>query len=124
MAGTVFIHEYSGINTGAPLDKTVANHGDGATSNTPTATTAATTHSAELVFSVCGLFTGSGTDLPTVGAGYGHFIADNSTPTSGQTISSGAEDNIVTTTGAQTATFGAAFGITTWETCIATFKSN
>jgi hypothetical protein len=124
MAGTIYIYEYSGLLTSAALDKTIAAHGDGATSNTPTGTTAATTQASELVFAACGAFTGSGTDLPTVGAGYGDFLVTNSTPTTGQTISGAAQDKTVSATGTQTATFGLAFSTTTWEMAIATFKAS
>ncbi len=96
--------------------------GDGSTSNTPTATTASTAFAKELVIVTGGLFLGSGENNFSVGAGYSNFLADNSLPTSGQTVEAGFESKEVSSTGAQTGTFGLASNATTWETVIATFK--
>lgn len=120
--GTIHLIEVSGADTGSPLDKTAHASGDGVTPNTPTVTTAATTTNDEIVVAISAVFLGSGTDLPTVGAGYSNFVSTNSTPTTGITVSSGSESKIVSATGAQTATFGLASASGFWETTVATFK--
>lgn len=119
---TIHLYEVSGADTTSPLDVHANASGNGVTANTPTVTSGATSNANDIVFAVGGVFLGAGTDAFSVGAGYTDFTSTNSTPTVGITVSSGAEDKIVSATGAQTATFGLSFTSATWEITLATFK--
>lgn len=122
-AGTLMGYEVFGIDLTTPVDVVISAHGDGVTSNTPTATTAATTRPTALVVAFTTFFSGAGTNLPTVGAGYGNFSSTNSTPTTGQNVSSGIEAKLVNAKAAQTGTFGLSFSTTSWEISVVTLKA-
>ncbi len=102
------IHEYSGMNTAAPLDQTCSATGNDAA---PTCTTAATTQAAELVFGMT--FVSSGT--PSAGAGYTQRTQAIDTLTT-------AEDKNVAATGAQTVNFTDTL-VAQWGDLGATFKA-
>lgn len=109
------IFEYSGLDRASPLDQVASAQ---ASSAAPTATTAATTSANELVFAGVGLAANSGTDLtPTPGAGF--TIREKSIAPSG--VAQGAtEDEVVSATGAQTASM--TFGVgANWSMVVATF---
>lgn len=119
---TVHIYEVTGADTTAPLDVTAYNSGDGSTSNTPTVTSGVTVSSEQIVFVMGSFFQGSGANVFSVGSGYENFSGTNSTPTSGQTVSSGMESKRIIAAAAQTGTFGLSFGTGFWEVALATFK--
>lgn len=122
-AATLMGFEVWGLDLTTPVDVVISAHGDGVTSNTPTATTAATTRPTDLVVAFTTFFSGAGTNLPTVGAGFTNFSSTNSTPTTGQNVSSGIETKLVNVKGTQVATFGLAFSTTSWEISVVTLKA-
>lgn len=103
----IAIHEYSGIDTVSPLDKTAS-----ATSGLDSGATATTAQADELI--VGGVT--NGTTAVTVGTGYSNFL----TAAPGGQVDGAIESKIVAATGTYNATFGGTPDITL--TLVATFK--
>lgn len=99
----VIIAEYSGVATRAKADITCSATGTTGTTIS-TAASKVTAYPTELVI---GLMGSQVNPAPTAGAGYGNLVTNNLTGTDWMAI----EDKTVTTTGAQTITFGVAAGV-------------
>lgn len=115
--GTSFIaREYSGLDTTAPFDKF---SGSGANSSAASSgATATTTQASELVVGAVFVSISSGSDTVSAGSGYGNLGHE----TSNGSFQSAMEDKTVSSTGAQTATFGLSLGWN-WQCAVATFKA-
>jgi len=112
-AKSILIHEYSGLNTSSPLDRSASASGTGTALGS--GLTAATAQADELIF-------GIGTnDTATVThtAGTGFTLRETQGPSAGQRVSS--EDKIVAATGQYNATFTAS-ATGTWTALVVTFK--
>lgn len=107
------------LTTAAHLDQVASANGGADT--TPTVTTPATTQADEVVFGSISVFLGAGTDPMTAGSGY-TLTNHNSTPTSGQTVSLGAEYKIISATGAQVVDATLSFS-SLWDIAAATYKA-
>lgn len=111
----VLISEYSGISTTAPLDKFTSSTGynGGTPSSASSGATATTTQASETII---GVISDAAQDTITAGTGYGDLFTDSAF---GHSFSQ--EDKFVSSTGAQTATFG---GVSQGYVCfVATFKN-
>lgn len=117
-AGTqysIIAREYSGLTTTDPLDKT-ANSGTSGNGTTPSSgATATTTQASELVIGMAANWLSY---TFTAGSGYGNIANASDAGNS----SLGMEDKIVSSTGAQTATFTQS-GSWNWGCIVATFKA-
>lgn len=111
--GVIVAQEFSGL--AGTTDKTA--EGNGVT-GTATATTAVTTSDNELVFAA-GEVDISGANTLSVGASYSNFVTASS-----NSVRGAAESNIVSASGAQTATMGVAIAGATWRIVIATFPAS
>ncbi len=110
----IAVHEYTGLASASPLDRTAGAGGE--TSSPSSGTTATTIQASELVIGAVG-DDRVGTNY-TAGAGFAIRQAIRST-----TVADIAtEDKVVSTTGGQTATF-TADQVIAWSCVVATFKA-
>lgn len=115
---TLMVHEYSGIVTSSPLDKTEVGNGTGTSITTATTTTLA--QADNLVHSAVGHSTGSNITL-SAGAG---FTRRQHQPDNAGALAGASEDQRVTATTGVAGTWTAGSSVSNWRAVVAVFKED
>jgi hypothetical protein len=119
VVAAIIVREYAGLSS-APLDVKQIN--DNGTTTSPTSNATATTSQAsELVVGMIGFATATSSVTVSAGAGYGNIVTKRDSETGSQQVA--MEDNIVSSIGAQTATFGISSLTGTSVVAVATFTT-